>query len=238
MEGFRNMDIKTIFFDLDDTLHDHQKPFKDAFKSIFPDSIEKHFIGSIYKKFRERSDVLWEFYTKGEMTLEELRNQRIIQAMEYFNMNITCEKATQFQFMYQNCLSNLELFPRVPELLETLKEIGFQIGIITNGPVEHQLNKISALSLTKHIPVERIFVSDAIGVAKPNPEIFQYVAKKIMKTPEELLYIGDSWNNDVDCPYQAGWQSVWYNHRKRNPESDTQPLAVIDSLMSLVQVLK
>lgn len=232
------MEIKTIFFDLDDTLHDHHKPFKDAFRNIFPEIFNSNSVESIYKKFRECSDVLWEFYSKNELTLEELRKQRIVQALEFFKIHITDEQAKQFQSIYQLCLSNLELFPKVPELLEELKEKGFQIGIITNGPVEHQMNKIRALKLTKHIPEENIFISDALGVAKPNPQIFQDVADRIKNAPKELLYIGDSWNNDVVGPNQAGWYSVWYNHRKRNPETDLKPLAEIDCLMSVIQVVK
>jgi FMN phosphatase YigB (HAD superfamily) len=52
------MAIKAIFFDLDDTLHDSQKPFADAFKVIFPAHFENTSIDPVYKRFRDFSDIL------------------------------------------------------------------------------------------------------------------------------------------------------------------------------------
>ncbi|MCM2531275.1 HAD family hydrolase [Neobacillus pocheonensis] len=232
------MDIKAIFFDLDDTLHDHQKPFSDAIGEMFKNSYRDIAIDSVYKKFRECSDILWRNYSNRELTLEELRIQRITLALKSFGINLSNEQASQFQNQYQFCLSNLELFAQVPEILEVLNHNGYVLGIITNGPIDHQFNKIKTLGLIKYIRRELIFISDEVGVAKPNPEIFNYVAKKVNFAPEELLYIGDTWTNDIVGAYEAGWQSIWYNHRKRLPETELKPLAEIDCLSSLIQVLQ
>jgi HAD superfamily hydrolase (TIGR01549 family) len=229
--------IKAIFFDLDDTLHDHLKPFHDAFKEIFPEYYKTISIETLYLKFRDASDFLWEIYNRNEIELAELRIQRIIHALKDFDIPISNEKAQLFQERYQIQLNHIELFLGVPELLTLLRNKGYLLGIITNGPTEHQLKKIELLGLSKYIPRDLIFISDEVGVAKPNPAIFNEAEKKIMYAPKELLYVGDSWTNDVIGPSRAGWKSIWYNHRKRQPISEYKPLGEVKILSDILRVL-
>ncbi|MFJ5761500.1 HAD family hydrolase [Neobacillus sp. NPDC093182] len=231
------MAIKAIFFDLDDTLHDHLFPFSKAFKDSFPALYQQMDVESLYKKFRDFSDLLWKKYSNQEMTLEELRIARIVMALEYFQKSITNEQASDFQAQYELNLDNLQLFAKVPELINFLKAKGKLVGIITNGPVQHQFNKINSLGLTSYVSRDRIFISDEVGVAKPNKQIFHHVAQKVNMSPSEILYIGDSWPNDVAAPIEAGWQAIWYNHRKRLAGTGHKPLAVIDHLLSIIDIL-
>jgi HAD superfamily hydrolase (TIGR01549 family) len=231
------VDIKAIFFDLDDTLHDHLKPFSDSFKVIFPAYYRTISIETVYKKFRDASDFLWEIYCRNEITLAELRIQRVIYALNSFDINISIEQAQQFQERYELQLNHLELFPEVPELLTLLRNKGYLLGIITNGPTEHQLMKIELLGLKKYIPRDLMFISDEVGAAKPNPAIFNAAAKKVVYSPKALLYIGDSWTNDVIGPIGAGWQSIWYNHRKRLPTTEHKPLGEVEYLSDILSAL-
>lgn len=225
--------FKAIFFDLDDTLHDHLKPFIDAFHSVFPEYDGMVSLESVYKKFRDFSDILWKSYSSEELTLEELRIQRIALALKSFQVNISTEKARKFQHHYEFTSRCLQLFPQIPELLESLITRGYQLGIITNGPIEHQLSKIEALGLPKYFCMDNIFISDQVGIAKPNPQIFHHAAQKVNLSPKQLVYIGDSWMNDVVGPLEAGWQSIWFNHRERNPETEHQPLKTIWNVSAL-----
>jgi HAD superfamily hydrolase (TIGR01549 family) len=232
------MGIKAIFFDLDDTLHDHLLPFSKAFKMTFPTYDEQLDIEAVYKKFRDFSDLLWKKYSVGELTLEQLRIDRLVSAMKYFNRYISNKQAMEFQNQYDKGLNNLRLFPEVPDLIDNLKSKGIHVGIITNGPVEHQFNKIKLLGLTNQIPREMMTISDEVGVAKPNTQIFHHVAERHGFSPNEILYIGDSWPNDVVSPLEAGWQAIWYNHRKRQPTTEHKPLAEVDQLLSILEMIK
>jgi HAD superfamily hydrolase (TIGR01549 family) len=232
------MAIKAIFFDLDDTLHDHLYPFSKAFKDSFPHLYEQMDVVPLYKKFRDFSDLLWKKYSNHELTLEELRIARIEMAFEYFKKGITNEQASEFQAQYELNGDNLQLFAEVLELINEIKSKGILVGIITNGPVQHQFNKINSLGLASYVSRNHIFISDEVGVAKPNIQIFQHVAQKVNMSPNEIVYIGDSWPNDVVAPMEAGWKAIWYNHRKRLPDTDHKPLAEIDQLLSIIDIVK
>jgi HAD superfamily hydrolase (TIGR01549 family) len=231
------MTIKAVFFDLDDTLHDHLYPFSKAFKDSFPKLFEQIDVASLYKKFRDFSDLLWKNYSNQELTLEELRIARIVMALEFFQKDITNEQASKFQAQYELNLDNLKLFAEVPELIKVLKAKEKLFGIITNGPVQHQFNKINSLGLTNYVSRDHIIISDEVGVAKPNKQIFHYVAQKINMIPSEIVYIGDSWPNDVVAPMEAGWNAIWYNHRKRLPDTCHKPLAEINHLLSIIDIV-
>jgi putative hydrolase of the HAD superfamily len=92
--------------------------------------------------------------------------------------------------------------------------------------------------MASYVSRNHIFISDEVGVAKPNKQIFQHVAQKVNMTPSEIVYIGDSWPNDVVAPMEAGWKAIWYNHRKRLPDTDHKPLAEIDQLLSIIDIVK
>ncbi len=36
--------------------------------------------------------------------------------------------------------------------------------------------------------------------------------------PEETLYVGDNYDNDVLGAKSANWQALWFNHRERKIE--------------------
>lgn len=230
--------IKAIFFDLDDTLHDHHAPFARAIFPILPNSNNQLKTVDIYKAFRFNSDVLWKEYDAGKIPLDELRIERIIRTLEEYGVEVSEEKAIQFQQCYEQELKLLTLFPEVPMLLKELTKLGIEIGMITNGPTEHQRMKIQQLGLDEHFLENRIFISDQVGKAKPNPDIFKVAAREINLPPEELLYVGDSWENDVVGPMKAGWNAVWFNHRGRHPLTEHKPVTEIKALSTILMLVK
>lgn len=231
------MKIKAVFFDLDDTLYDQHKPFFDAIQDVFPNLETKVSIEELYKRSRYYSDLFWPDYTLGKMSLEDVRIQRIILALRDTDFIISKEEAIQFQNRYNSALSTIKPFPETNELFTKLAQCHFQLGMITNGPGKHQLQKIINLGLLQYVPLENVLISDDIGHAKPHPEIFREASKRIDLTPDQLVYVGDSWKNDVIASIEAGWNAVWFNYRKRQPETDHQPLKVVDDLLQILSVL-
>ena len=49
--------------------------------------------------------------------------------------------------------------------------------------------------LEKHFKPEDIFLSSVIGIAKPSPDFFKYLLKKLDLKPEELLFLDDKDGN-------------------------------------------
>ena len=216
------MTYKNIVFDLDDTLYDHLLPFKNSIIQCFPE-LDISEIELIYKRFRYWSDIAFPKYTNKQISIEELRIFRCKQIIsEFGSFSISDDLALSFQKTYEKELSSITLFPELKEILEYCSAKRIPIGIITNGPVKHQLKKLSQLDVLKYFDKEKIIISKATGFQKPQIEIFDLASKNFNFLPNQTLYIGDNFENDIEGSLNAGWKSIWFNHRKRKLPSDTK----------------
>lgn len=232
---------KGIFFDVDDTLYDHLAPFRGAVQEIVQTE-ESFAYEEAYHRMRYYSDRLSEelggagaaAYGKA---VQEMRVRRFELAMAEFGIEVSREKAEAIQRAYHERQFHIEMFDGARKLLQALIDAGHVVGLITNGPEEHQMNKITAMKLGDLIPQERLFVSGAVGWDKPDARLFQHVNEQTGTRPEDCYYIGDSWRNDVVGALAAGWQVIWFNHRGVQPETEHKPHHVAISYQELAQIL-
>jgi len=95
------MTYKNIVFELDDTLYDHQLPFKRSVEKCFP-TLDIQQIDNIYKRFRYWSDVAFPKYTKKLISIEQLRIFRCQKTIEEFGIDsISRTEALDFQADYE-----------------------------------------------------------------------------------------------------------------------------------------
>lgn len=73
-----------------------------------------------------------------------------------------------------------------------------------------------------HEHLDAIVISDAVGIRKPRPEIFQQVLDELGASPEETLHVGDNLAADVAGASGLGIRSVWITRRIANPDARLQ----------------
>ena len=231
--------MDALIFDVDDTLYDQLIPFKKAIEKNFPAEIMD--AENLYQKSRTFSDKVFNLTESGKMTLNEMHVYRLQEAFKCFGKHISVEEALNFQQDYQKNQENITLLPDVQEVFKLCLRKNIIMGIITNGPEEHQKNKINQLGIKKWISNEHIFISSKVGIAKPDAEIFAVVQKKLNLNPMETFYFGDSIENDMVGASNAGWKTIWSN--RRNKKIDTNNVKIDYSvndqndLLSVVQYL-
>ncbi|MGE1107562.1 HAD family hydrolase [Bacillus wiedmannii] len=98
-------------------------------------------------------------------------------------------------------------FKNMHELLHRLTQQNIKIGIITNGFTDFQMNNLRALNI--HTYTNTILVSEAEGIKKPHPEIFERALKKLDVKATECIYVGDHPENDVLGSERVGILGVW-----------------------------
>ncbi|WP_211747338.1 HAD family hydrolase [Paenibacillus sp. Marseille-Q4541] len=217
---------KAVFFDVDDTLYDHLAPLRKALQDVLslPEDMP---YGEIYHRFRYYSDLLSEEKNLSavpeDAALADMRRRRFMLALAEFGVFITENEAEAAQAAYVNSQFLIQPFPGAMDLMENLTRLGVKVGLITNGPEEHQQKKLEALQVERYIPKHHIFVSGGVGYAKPDVRLFEHANKITGTTPEHSYYVGDSWRNDVVGAIDAGWTVLWFNHRDALPESDHTP---------------
>ena len=99
---------------------------------------------------------------------------------------------------------------------ELIKELKGQVKqyAVTNGSFNVQSRKLAKSGLKELF--EDCFISDQIGVEKPNVEFFDHVKAAIGDVTEtEILIVGDSLTSDIKGGNNAGILCCWYNPQKK-----------------------
>jgi putative hydrolase of the HAD superfamily len=83
------------------------------------------------------------------------------------------------------------------------------LALLTNGFEVTQRIKIEASGIGEY--VEFMVTSEALGVAKPNIEFFNHAMAKAGCKAEEVVYLGDTWDTDVEGGMGAELLTYWYH---------------------------
>ncbi|MDG0841993.1 HAD family hydrolase [Staphylococcus equorum] len=232
-------DLKLIMFDLDNTLFPFDELWRDANKKAFDNY--KIIQGIEYDDFiplyRSYDDYFWKQHDAGLISLDELRELRLIKTLEDFGIYISHKDANEyFQMFFNILISNIKMNPKLNELLATLKK-DIHIAILTNGKIREQTKKIKNLNLD-FIFKNNIFISEEIGVEKPDAKAFLKVTKALNVTPEATLFVGDSWKNDICGALNVNMQAVWLNTSNQNEQIERNNLCIFNGqIESLIEKL-
>lgn len=216
--------MKIVVFDVDDTLYDQIDPFKKAMTEVFPEIMEvlEVSMSQLYLRFRYYSDKVFHLTENGTLPLEEMRVYRITEAMRDFSYVISTEQAQDFQESYQKNQGQIVLKKEMEDIITNLNENNITMLILTNGPTEHQKRKIKQLGLESFLDEKKVFISEEVGLAKPNREIFEHIENRFASSfPSDFIYVGDSYENDVMGAKGANWKCIWLNKYQKIIEKTT-----------------
>ncbi|MEH7048605.1 HAD family hydrolase [Bacillus pseudomycoides] len=228
-------DIKLVLFDLDNTLFSFEDYWTKATKDTFyQSSITKYLpFEEFFSYYRHYDHHFWDLHHQGHISLDEVRQQRLIYTLKHFDQEISVEEAdTYFREFFSRLIYLVKPEEEVNAYLRELKKT-YQVGIITNGKVNEQRSKIIKLQLHKVFTEKEIFISEEIGVEKPQQEAFHIPLLQYGIEPAQAIYVGDSWNNDVVGAINAGMSAIWINPKGNKPSSEHKPLFVTENIMAL-----
>lgn len=98
-----------------------------------------------------------------------------------------------------------DLYPDAVRAIEGLKGAGYRVAITANQPARRHA-ELEALG----IQVDAMGMSDAMGVAKPDPAFFDRTLELLGgPDPASVAYVGDRVDNDVKPATAAGMRAVW-----------------------------
>jgi putative hydrolase of the HAD superfamily len=121
-----------------------------------------------------------------------------------------------------------QLYPEAVETLVALKQRGLLLAVISN--FDSRLVRIlNGLNVGANF--SQVFVSSAVGYAKPQPQIFNLALTRFGLTSAQALHIGDSETNDLQGANNAGVRALLID---RDLAADAAPQ---DRLSSLRQIL-
>ncbi|NLK20857.1 MAG: noncanonical pyrimidine nucleotidase, YjjG family [Epulopiscium sp.] len=232
--------IKAIFFDLDNTLWDHDAAQERTIEKVYDYLNELHPItdtlytfAKVYNVYNEKA---WNEYKKGTVTQERLRVHRFIELLNHYNI-YNNDLAIKLNDIYISIYPTWTYLIRgAKELLEELKT-KYPLGIITNGVANTQVIKMEKSGLTGYF--KWFIYSGEVGKAKPQPEIFKFATKKAHIKEEETLFIGDDFMGDIMGAKALGMKTIWYNPKgERDEEENKYADYIVLNLKEISNIVK
>lgn len=211
--------VKLVIFDLDNTLFPFNNLWIKANKDTFEEyTLLKDIEYSDFMKLYKKYDLyFWKQHDEGIITLDELRELRLIKTLKHFDLNFSHEEANKyFESFFTKLLSSITVNRKMNDLLLSLKE-NVNIAILTNGKLKEQNIKIDNLDI-RSIFEKNIFISQNIGYEKPNPKAFLNVTSNLNVSPEECLFIGDSFKNDILGALNVNMTAIWLTNSDKDTE--------------------
>nr|MDO8118224.1 TIGR02253 family HAD-type hydrolase [Candidatus Sigynarchaeota archaeon] len=189
-------DLDAIFFDLDDTLFDATSLAEKARRAAIEAMIENGLNGITPEQ--------------GYEILKEIVNEFGSNYDGHFNMLLKRLNASSSKLISQAIITyhrikvqEIHLYPDVFGFLQNEKQHpGCKLGIITDGLPIKQWEKIIRLGLDMFFPF--VFISDEIGIRKPNPKLYAWACEKASSSVARSLYVGDRFDQDIAPAKQAG----------------------------------
>lgn len=203
---------RLALFDLDDTLLDH--------RGAVSRGIVEYVAGldDFVVEDQERSVALWHEledrhyhrYLAGELSFAGQRRARALDFAAAHGVTLAdVEADAWFDSYFENYRGAWELFDDALPCLDRLTDAGWRLGVITNGELDYQRVKLERTGLTDRF--EHVVASGSLGVAKPDPQIFEHACALFGVAPGDAMYVGDRLLTDAVGAASAGLTGVWLN---------------------------
>lgn len=117
------------------------------------------------------------------------------------------------------------VFDDVRPALETCRAAGLGLATLSNGN-----SHLADLGLSGLVEYE--FAAEVIGLAKPDPAVFDHVVEQVGSVPEQMIMVGDSYTHDVSGARAAGWRALLLDR-----DGISEPGECISTLAELPRVI-
>ena len=216
-QGKIKQPVKGVIFDLDDTLYPEKQYVSSGYKAVAKLLGEETY-----------ADRLWKYFERGSQAIDELL------------IELDClEKKEECLKVYREHMPKITLYEGVSEMIQKLRTSKIKVGIITDGRVLGQKNKIIALGLNEM--VDDIIITDELGgvqFRKPCDIAFRILQCKWGIPFEQLIYVGDNMNKDFFAPKVLGMVSILVNNENGlyyNKSSDNYTGITVKNISEVIK---
>ena len=229
--------IRAVFFDLGETL------FQPLDNWLTSGNISK-FAGAIqipvssnelitqYRKLREA--VTLDFATRSFYLHKDFVNEAMRRLLEHYELRDVDKAIENFSYSQRDAVIEY-LKPQSDcfEVLEILRERELKLAIVSNIDDDWLDPLIETWKLDKY--VDFILSSETAQSCKPDTEIFMQASHAVNVAPHQVVFVGDSFVNDVQGSSIVGMHPVWLNQHDSPPTHELK-VPQIKTLSALLEM--
>jgi HAD superfamily hydrolase (TIGR01549 family) len=123
------------------------------------------------------------------------------------------------------------------KVIAELKQRDFRIALISNMMLPGKLLKAKLQEANILACFDIIAISSDVGFIKPHPEIFRRTVAQSKLSVDEVVFVGDTYQQDIIGAKRAGLKTVWLNnrHEPRSMAVENPPDFEIETLSELFE---
>ena len=212
----RDIMIRALFIDIDDTVLDFAGYVKETMKTGFAEFGLPVYEPWMYDVFHEENSKLWQGLERGEIAFEDIKRDRWNKIFAALGISMD---GRVFEDYFRACLHDSGiLIPGAKETLEDLSE-RYLLFVASNGPDEQQRNRLKVAGIND-LFID-VFTSGEIGASKPTKEFFDKCIEKVNRFTDqnnirkldknEILMVGDSLTSDISGAVEYGLKSCLFD---------------------------
>ncbi len=232
------MTPRAIFFDMDDTLLDTSGGVAEAWRTVCqafapelgcdPEDLNTAIRHQMMEFWKDEAAV-----EHWRTRLHDARTHNVHQALAAKGLNPQLAPRIS-QGYWEEQSNRMKLFGDALETLDRLRDAGFRLGLLTNGPAEMQRWKLARFPIAERVDV--VVIEGEFGHGKPDARVFQHALASVGANPDEAWHVGDNLYADIRGAQGAGIHATWI-HRDRLELKDDAP-AVPDRVIGHLAELR
>ena len=232
--------LKAVFLDIDDTLYSTSAFAERARRNAMEAMIAHGLRMSVDDAMAELREVISEFGSNYSFHYDRLLKRLPADVLPSGNHALVVAAAVGAY--HDTKYKRLLPFDDVADALRRIHDrTDLIVGVITDGLTHKQAEKLVRLGVVKWLDTSAIFISDQIGISKPNKKLYQRACDVVGVSPTESIYVGDHPENDIPPAKAIGMVTV--RHRSIggkyvDRESTVAPDYEIRAFAELLPILR
>ncbi|MBN1374283.1 HAD family hydrolase [Candidatus Dojkabacteria bacterium] len=203
------MKVKSVLYDLDDTLIKSSKIYDKALE------FATRFLSEKYKLNHE--DFFKLVQTKHLIVHKNFptvhtRHSRILvfrMALDEVLDNYDLSLLPDVEDMYWDYFfNNIDIYPNVIKTLKTLRDRKIKIAIVSDGSLSLRIRKVKAAKLLEY--VDELVASEEVIFEKPFSAIFTLALSQLKCDPAHAVMVGNDYKNDIRGAQLVGMKAGTY----------------------------
>ena len=126
----------------------------------------------------------------------------------------------------------------VEDFLTFLKEQGIRTAVLSNITYSGEALETRLQEVLPNHKFEFILATSEYMYRKPHRRIFEFALQKAELKPEEVWYIGDNYECDIEGAKNAGLFPVWYLGATEKPQEPKEGILTVKSWEEVKALLK
>ena len=196
----KNVSIKGVIFDLDNTLLDFMKMKEVAVKSAIKGMIEAGLEIDEKESYKDIVSIYEEFGWENQKVFDVFLNKSI----GYVDNKFLAAGIVAYRRARE---ANLLAYPNVNRTLVSLTKLGIKLAVVSDAPSREAWMRIYYLNLYHFF--DAVITFDDSGERKPSSRPFEMALNKLKLEAEDSLMIGDWPERDVVGAKQIGMRTAF-----------------------------